>query len=185
MRGNDNDKETRARLLALQPAHVKTYGVLLGLAAATAVIIGYDLDAAHAGWVAAAALFVMRPVQEMVGLRGIGRALSTIVGTALVVLTIHLWLSLVATAFVVAVVAIITMGARSSRWYITAFGTAFLILTSEMFGMADVAAVQQIAWYRIFDNVIGATIALFFGLLIPDILLGRKRMQLARQAEAG
>jgi hypothetical protein len=54
-----------------------------------------------------------------------------------------------------------------------------------MFGMADVAAVQQIAWYRIFDNVIGATIALFFGLLIPDILLGRKRMQLARQAEAG
>jgi hypothetical protein len=77
------------------------------------------------------------------------------------------------------------MGARSSRWYITAFGTAFLILTSEMFGMADVAAVQQIAWYRIFDNVIGATIALFFGLLIPDILLGRKRMQLARQAEAG
>ena len=95
MRGNDNDKETRARLLAVQPAHVKTYGVLLGLAAATAVIIGYDLDAAHAGWVAAAALFVMRPVQEMVGLRGIGRALSTIVGTALVVLTIHLWLSLV------------------------------------------------------------------------------------------
>ena len=118
-------------------------------------------------------------------MRGIGRALATIVGTVLVVLTIHLWLSLVATAFVVAVVAIITIGARSSRWYITSFGTAFLILTIELFGMADFAAVHQIAWYRIFDNVIGATIALFFGLLIPEILIRLKRMQLASQAEAG
>ena len=42
-----------------------TYGVLLGLAAATAVIIGNSFDPAHAGWVAAAAMFVMRPVQEM------------------------------------------------------------------------------------------------------------------------
>ena len=179
------NKETRARLLALQPANAQMYGVLLGLAAATAVIIGYSFDAAHAGWVAAATLFVMRPVQEMAGLRGIGRALSTMVGTVLVVLTIHLWLSLVATAFVVAVVAISTIGARSSRWYITAFGTAFLILTIELFGMADFAAVHQIAWYRIFDNVIGAMIALFFGLLIPELLIGLKRRQLARQAEAG
>jgi hypothetical protein len=179
------DPETRARLKALQPANAMTYGVLLGLAAATAVIIGDAFDPAHAGWVAAAALFVMRPVQEMAGLRGIGRALSTIVGTALVVLTIHLWLSLVATASVVAAVAIITIGARSSRWYITAFGTAFLILTIEMFGMADFAAVHQIAWYRIFDNVIGALIALFFGLLIPELLIRLKQMQLARQAEAG
>ena len=179
------NKETRVRLLALQPANAQMYGVLLGLAAATSVIIGYSFDAAHAGWVAAATLFVMRPVQEMAGMRGIGRALSTMVGTVLVVLTIHLWLSLVATAFVVAVVAIITIGARSSRWYITAFGTAFLILTIELFGMADFAAVHQIAWYRIFDNVIGAMIALFFGLLIPELLIGLKRRQLARQAEAG
>jgi uncharacterized membrane protein YccC len=155
------------------------------LAAATAIIIGDAIDPAHAGWVAAATLFVMRPVQEMVGLRGIGRALATIVGTVLVVLTIHLWLSLLATAVVVAVVAILTIGARSSRWYMTAFGTAFLILTIELFGMADFAAAHQIAWYRISDNVIGATIALFFGLLIPEILIRLKRMQLAHQAEAG
>jgi hypothetical protein len=45
-----------------------------------------------------------------------------------------------------------------------------------MFGMADFAAVHQIAWYRIIDNVIGATIALFFGLLIPEILIRLKRM---------
>jgi hypothetical protein len=179
------DKETQARLLALQPANAQMYGLLLGLAAATSIIIGSYFDPAHVGWVAAATMFVMRPVQEMAGMRGIGRALSTIVGTALVVLTIHLWLSLLATAFVVAVVAVITIGARSSRWYMTAFGTAFLILTIELFGMADFAAVHQIAWYRIFDNVIGATIALFFGLLIPEILLRLKRMQVAIDTPRG
>ncbi len=171
------NKETRVRLMALQPANVKTYGLLLGLTAATSVVVGYYFDAAHAGWVATAAMLVMRPVQEMAGMRGIGRALSTIVGTLLVVLTIHLWLSLIATAFVVAAIAIITIGARSSRWYITSFGTAFLILTIEMFGMSDFAAVHQIAWYRIVDNIIGALIALFFGLLIPELLIRIKRMQ--------
>jgi hypothetical protein len=171
------DKGTRERLMALQPTNVKTYGLLLGLTAATAVIVGSYVDPAHGGWVATAAMLVMRPVQEMAGMRGIGRALSTIVGTLLVVLTIHLWLSLVATALVVGAIAIITIGARSSKWYITSFGTAFLILTIEMFGMTDFAAVHQIAWYRIVDNVIGALIALFFGLLIPEVLIRMKRMQ--------
>ena len=122
-------------------------------------------------------MLIMRPVQEMAGTRGIGRALSTIVGTLLVVLTIHLWLSLVVTALVVAAVAIVAIGARSSRWYITSFGTAFLILTIEMFGMTDYAAVHQIAWYRITDNVIGALIALFYGLLVPQVLIQMKRIQ--------
>jgi hypothetical protein len=170
-------KETRDRLKALQPSNVITYGLLLGLAAATSVVLGYYVDAAHAGWVATATMLIMRPVQEMAGTRGIGRALSTIVGTLLVVLTIHLWLSLVATAFVVAAIAILTIGARSSSWYITSFGTAFLILTIEMFGITDYAAVHQIAWYRITDNVIGAVIALFYGLLVPEVLVRMKRMQ--------
>ncbi len=124
-------------------------------------------------------MLVMRPVQEMAGMRGIGRALSKIVGTLLVVLTIYLGLSQVTTALVVAAVAILTIGARSSRWYITSFGTAFLILTIEMFGTTDYAAVHQIAWYRITDNVIGALIALFFGLLVPQVLIRMKRMQSA------
>src|SRR5712691_2964064 len=59
----------------------------------------------------------------------------------------------------------------------SSFGTAFLILTIELFGMTDFAAVHQIAWYRIIDNVIGALIALFFGLLVPQVLIRMKRMQ--------
>jgi hypothetical protein len=170
-------KDTRERLLALQPADANTYGLLLGLAAATSVVVGSYVDPAHAGWVATAAMLVMRPVKQMAGVRGIGRALSTIVGTLLVVLTIYLGLSQITTAIVVAAVAILSIGARSSRWYITSFGTAFLILTIEMFGMTNSAAVHQIAGYRITDNVIGALIALFFGLLIPEVLLRMKSMQ--------
>ncbi len=40
-------KDTRDRLMALQPTNVKTYGLLLGLAAATSVLVGYYFDAAH------------------------------------------------------------------------------------------------------------------------------------------
>jgi len=78
---------------------------------------------------------------------------------------------------VVAAVAILTIGARSSSWYITSFGTAFLILTIELFGMTDFAAVHQIAWYRITDNVIGALIALFYGLLVPEVLMYLSRKE--------
>jgi hypothetical protein len=170
-------KDTRDRLQALQPAAVKTYGLLLGLAAATSVLVGYYIDPSHTGLVATATMLVIRPVQEMAGMRGIGRALSTIVGTLLVVLTSYLWLSLVVTALVVATVAIFTIGARRSRWYITSFGTAFLILTIELFGMTNVAAVHQIAWYRITDYVIGALIALIFVLLIPEVLIRMRGKQ--------
>ncbi len=38
--------------MALQPTNVKTYGLLLGLAAATSVLVGYYFDPAHGGWVA-------------------------------------------------------------------------------------------------------------------------------------
>jgi hypothetical protein len=163
-------KEARARLMALQPTHVRTYGLLLGLTASTSVIVGYFFDPAHAGWVATAAMLIIRPVQQMTGIRGIGRALSTIVGTILVVISIYLGLNQLVTALLISFVAILAIGARSSKWYITSFGTAFLILTIEMFGTNDYLMVHQIAWYRIIDNVIGAIIALIYGLFIPQVL---------------
>lgn len=57
-----HSKDTRDRLLALQPANIKTYGLLLGLAAATSVLVGYSFDAAYGGWVATATMLIMREV---------------------------------------------------------------------------------------------------------------------------
>jgi hypothetical protein len=162
--------DVRSRLLAMQPRHAKTYGVLLGLTAATAIAVGHVFDIPYAGWIATAAMLVIRPVQDMTGWRGVGRAISTIVGTLLVIATLNLHLSHAATAVVCATVAILTIGARTSRLYITSFGTAFLILTIELYGVTDTTKLHDIGRYRILNNVLGALIALFYGLLVSWLL---------------
>jgi hypothetical protein len=161
------DPQVAVRLKALQPEHVRTYGVLLGLTAATAILSGHVTDNPYPGWIATAAMLIMRPVQEMTGWRGVGRAISTIVGTALVIFTINQELGHIGTAIVVCVIATLTIGARTSRLYITPFGTAFLILTIELYGVDEAQNISQVGWYRIVNNVVGALIALFFGLLVP------------------
>ena len=146
---------------------MKTYGVLLGLTAATAILSGHATHNPYPGWIATAAMLIMRPVPKMTGWRGVGRAISTIVGTLLVIFTINQELGHIATAIVVCVVATLTIGARTSKLYITPFGTAFLILTIELYGVDEAANIHRVGWYRIVNNVVGALIALFFGLLVP------------------
>ena len=63
------DPHVRERLAAMRPRHVKTYGVLLGLTAATAIFVGHFFDIPYPGWIATAALLVIRPVQDMTGWR--------------------------------------------------------------------------------------------------------------------
>jgi hypothetical protein len=164
------DPQVAIRLKALQPEHVRTYGGLLGLTAATAILSGHVTHNPYPGWIATAAMLIMRPVQEMTGWRGVGRAISTIVGTLLVIFTINQELGHIATAVVVCVVATLTIGARTSKLYITPFGTAFLILTIELYGVDEAANIHRVGWYRIVNNVVGALIALFFGLLVPWVL---------------
>ena len=173
------DPQVAVRLKALQPEHVKTYGLLLGMTAATAILAGHVTHNPYPGWIATAAMLIMRPVQEMTGWRGVGRAISTIAGTLLVVFTINQELGHLATAIVVCVIATLTIGARTSKLYITPFGTAFLILTIGLYGVDEAANISRVGWYRIVNNVVGALIALFFGLLVPWVL---KR---ARAEEAG
>jgi len=91
-------------------------------------------------------------------------------GTLLVIFTINQELGHIPTAIVVCVVATLTIGARTSKLYITPFGTAFLILTIELYGVDEAANISRVGWYRIVNNVVGALIALFFGLLIPWVL---------------
>jgi hypothetical protein len=113
----------------------------LGLAAATAVSIALIFDFSSRGWTAAAALLVMRPLADMVRLRGVGRALATIFGVVVATAVLRLGLSPAAT------------------------GTAVLIL----YGNADAEAVRDTSWTRVEQNVIGAGIALFYGLLVPSL----------------
>lgn len=156
--------------MAMRPRHVKTYGVLLGLTAATAIFVGHYFDIPYPGWIATAALLVIRPVQDMTGWRGVGRAISTIAGTLLVVVVLSLTLTHPETAIVCAVIAVLTIGARTSKLYVTPFGTAFLILTIELYGVTTAGNVSDVARHRIINNVLGAVIALLYGLLVSWLL---------------
>jgi uncharacterized membrane protein YccC len=106
----------------------------------------------------------------MTGWRGVGRALSTIAGTVLVIVTLDLDLGYGATAVICAVITILTIGARTSQLYVTPFGTAFLILTIELYGVDNPDSLHPIGHARIVNNVLGALIALFFGQLVSGLL---------------
>ena len=164
------DPHVRSRLAAMRPRHVKTYGVLLGLTAATSIFVGHFFDIPYPGWIATPAMLVIRPVQDMTGWRGIVRAVSTIAGTILVIIVLSLSLTHVETAVVSAVIAVLTMGARTSKLYVTPFGTAFLILTIELYGVSSAASLQEVGRHRIVNNVLGAFIALFYGLAVSWFL---------------
>ena len=164
------DNHVGERLAAMRPIHVKTYGVLLGLTASTSMVVGHSLDIPYPGWIATAAMLVIRPVQDMTGWRGVGRAVSTIAGTLLVIIVLGQSLSYPGTALVCAGVAVVTIGARTSKLYVTPFGTAFLILTIELYGISSSANLHEIARHRIMNNVLGALIALFYGLAVSWFL---------------
>jgi hypothetical protein len=164
------DKDVRARLVAMRPKHVRTYGVLLGLTAATAISVGHLLGIPYPGWIATAAMLVIRPMQDMTGWRGVGRAVSTIAGTVLVIIVLGLSLNHVETAIVCAAIAVLTIGARTSKLYVTPFGTAFLILTIELYGVSNAANLHEVARHRIVNNVLGALIALVYGLVVSWLL---------------
>ena len=51
----------------------------------------------------------------------------------------------------------------------TPFGTAFLILTIELYGVTN-KDLHEVARHRINNNVLGALIALFYGLAVSWLL---------------
>ncbi|HVT42042.1 MAG TPA: FUSC family protein, partial [Acidimicrobiales bacterium] len=64
----------------LAAARARAYGLSLGLTAASAAWIGIAIHTDHVGWAPAAALFVMRPSEDMQRLRSVGRVVSVALG---------------------------------------------------------------------------------------------------------
>jgi hypothetical protein len=152
----------------------KTYGVLLGLAATTAILFGYHFSPSFVGWTATATLLIMRPLSNMVKTRGFWRALATIIGGILAIITIQLQLPNIITAALVLTLMILIIGTSKSGWWLMPLGTAFFILTLSLDGEVDSSIIKATGWERIVDNIVGAAIAIFYGLLIPILL---KRIQ--------
>lgn len=143
------------------------YGIRLGSAGATCAAIGFAFDLDHVGWATAACLLVMRPTVEMTELRGVGRAASVVVGAFAAWVMVRSQASTQAVA-VAAFVALSALAAtRPSRWYVTGGFTTFLVVSLLVYGRPEEATGRFLE--RATETVIGVSVALFFGVLLPRL----------------
>jgi hypothetical protein len=148
----------------------RSYGVLLGLAAASSAAVGEAIHTDHVGWATAAAMFVMRPSAEMQELRSLGRVASVFAGAFLAVVFLRANPSLAAVA-VAAVVSIASLGAlHESRWYVTPVFPTFLVLTLLLYSDATTATEQWRFNERVGETLIGVGFAYLYGLLVPQLI---------------
>ena len=146
------------------------YGVRLGLAAAVATAVGIAIHTDHVGWAPAAALFVMRPTEEMQELRSIGRIVSVLLGAlaAIAFLRISPSPELIAVLVVLAIAG--TAGTHGSYWYVAPFFTTFLVLVMLLYANPTVANEQWRFAERVDETIFGVGLAYVFGLLLPRVI---------------
>lgn len=143
------------------------YGIRLGSAGATAAAVGFAFGLDHKGWVCAAALMVMRPATEALVARGVGRALSVLIGALL-----GAWFMLgspdpIVVAGSVGLVLAAMAATQASRWYVTPAFTTFVVLVLLLWHNPSDA--QWRFLQRTLETVLGVVIALLFGVLLPVI----------------
>ncbi len=148
------------------------YGIRLGLAAGIATALGFALQLDHVGWAVGAVLLVMRPNGGVVVARAFGRAGAVIAGAALggafMVLTPPGWLMGVVALGLISVLTALA----GSRWYITGFFGTFLVFMLLLQG--DPQDVAHRFWERAVETLVGVSLALIFGVLVPWAM-GRMR----------
>ena len=143
------------------------YGIRLGLAAAVAAGIGFVFDLAHVGWACAAVLLIMRPAEEMLELRAVGRLASVAIGATLA--------GVMATnvdpgvGYSVAVLVAIAGAAATHRshWYVTSAFSTFLVIT--MLVSSDPSQAGSRWLERVGETLLGAALAYLFGVAVPQL----------------
>jgi hypothetical protein len=148
------------------------YGVLLGLAGATAAAIGFIAGLEHVGWATGAALLVMRPSEEMQRLRSVGRVIAVVAGalaaTALVRATAAPgWYSL---AVIVALAG--AAGTSGSRWYVAPAFTTAMVFLLLLYAEPQNAAHRFNE--RVLETILGVGLAYLYGLAVPKLLARRQ-----------
>ena len=149
----------------------RRYGVVLALTAFTSALAGFTLNVDHPGWVVGAALLVIRPGHELQRIRSIGRIVAVYIGALLaaplIVFGAPGWVfAIAAPAALVGVAAM-----HTSRWYINAGFTTFLVIIVLTYG--ESGSVLHFVSERTAETLIGVGIAYFFGLAVPSIVESR------------
>lgn len=166
-----NEEISRDGVKAFVATQPRLYGLMLGLAAMTAILFGFRFSPEFLGWTATAVLLIMRPYSGMVKKRSFWRATATVLGGVFAVITVILQLPNIITAFLVLGVMVLIIGTSKSDWWLMPLGTAFFVLTLSLLGETDTGIIKSTALTRILDNIVGALIAVLFGLVIPWLLI--------------
>ena len=145
------------------------YGLRLGAAGAVAAAIGFALDFDHVGWACAAALMVMRPARDVQISRMVGRVASVITGGALAVLLIETSPPTVVYAVSFGLALILAAGTVGSRFYILPTFTTFFVIM--LLGFSNPDSAPSRLFERIGETALGVVLALFFGILLPVLMI--------------
>jgi Fusaric acid resistance protein-like len=143
------------------------YGVRLGAAGAITAGLGFAFGLEHKGWATAAALLVMRPTGATTQLRGVGRALAVVAGTAAACVVALLEAPPVAVAALVLVAVTGLAATRSSRWYVTGGFTTFITILLLIYGSPDQADTRFVE--RVGGTLLGVGVALLMGVAVPRL----------------
>jgi hypothetical protein len=145
-----------------------SYGVLLGLAGATAALVAYAFDLDHKGWGCGAALLVMRPDTEPLVTRSLGRAVSVLLGAVLgSVLVASTGSSWALSAGILAAVSA-QAGTTGSRWYVAPVFTTFVVFLLLLWDHPTDTTWRFVQ--RNLETLAGVTIALFYGAVVPLVI---------------
>lgn len=162
----------------------RRYSCILAATAFTSAWAGFSANVDHVGWVVGAALLVIRPGHELQRVRSIGRIVAVYVGALLaaplIVFGAPDWVFvLTAPAALIGLAAM-----HTSRWYVNAGFTTFLVIISLTYG--ESSSTQHFIYERTAETLIGVGIAYFFGLAVlrrktippaPLLSLGLPRAQ--------
>lgn len=147
------------------------YGLSLGAGAAIAYLIASASDVDHPGWAPAACLLVARPVTGLLKTRAIGRILAVTLGAVLAIAVVNASLESLALAALAAGTVTAAAATRGSRWYVTSGFTTFLVFL--MLLLPDPAQATQKLGERLTETILGVSLALVFGIVIPQALPSR------------
>jgi uncharacterized membrane protein YccC len=143
------------------------YGVVLALTAFASALAGFTLNVDHPGWVVGAALLVIRPAHDLQRIRSIGRIVAVYIGALLaaplIVYGVPNWVFVLAAP--AALIGVAAM--HTSRWYINAAFTTFLVIILLTYG--ESGSVRHFVSERTAETLIGVGIAYLFGLAVPRI----------------
>ncbi|MFB7249453.1 FUSC family protein [Microbacterium sp. NPDC056234] len=153
------------------------YGILLGLASASAAAIGYAFDLDQVGWATGTVLLVMRPVRGQVILRSIGRAASVFAGAIAAIGFALLEPGGVLVGLLIAVAVGAMSAMQESRWYVAPAFTTLVVLTLVLATSSTAPGEQFVE--RTIETLIGIGLALIFGAALPS-LYAVLRVQLSR-----